>query len=222
MAITTRKVGWVLDADIEACFDRIEHCKLLAVLGRRIADRRLLRLIEHTLVAGVVDEGKLERELVGRDSGCPDFVYPSRSQSTRCPGCAVHGDHHAQGRLGVGCGHRSVLRPDRALQAAGRVGPSHRRPSATASDRAHARGRCGGRGKVGTGVGWQGQWVSRLRLSVPVAVNTMPWMRCSWRSPRARSAGCWMRTSKRASTGSSIASCWPCWAVASPTVGYCV
>ncbi|MBD8528345.1 group II intron reverse transcriptase/maturase, partial [Pseudomarimonas arenosa] len=57
MAITTRKVGWVLDADIEACFDRIEHLKLLAVLGRRIADQRVLRIIEHTLKAGVMDGG---------------------------------------------------------------------------------------------------------------------------------------------------------------------
>lgn len=57
MAITTRKVGWVLDADIEACFDRIEHHKLLAVLGRRIADRRVLRVIERTLKAGVMDGG---------------------------------------------------------------------------------------------------------------------------------------------------------------------
>jgi len=57
MAITTRKVGHVLDADIEACFDRIEHAKLLAVLKRRIADRRVLRLIEQMLVAGVIDAG---------------------------------------------------------------------------------------------------------------------------------------------------------------------
>lgn len=69
MAITTRKVSWVLDADIEACFDRIEHHKLLAVLGRRIADRRLLRLIEQTLAAGVVDDGKWQPNRVGVPQG---------------------------------------------------------------------------------------------------------------------------------------------------------
>jgi group II intron reverse transcriptase/maturase len=69
MAITTRKVGWVLDADIEACFDRIEHHKLLAVLGRRIADRRVLRLIEQMLVAGVVDDGTWQPSTVGVPQG---------------------------------------------------------------------------------------------------------------------------------------------------------
>jgi RNA-directed DNA polymerase len=69
MAITTRKVGWVLDADIEACFDRIEHPKLLAVLGRRLADRRVLHLIEQMLVAGVVDAGTWQPSTVGIPQG---------------------------------------------------------------------------------------------------------------------------------------------------------
>ena len=80
MAITTRKVGWVLDADIEACLvcpskqafklvDRIGHDKLLAVLKRRIADRRVLRLIEQTLKAGVMDGGKWQANTEGVPQG---------------------------------------------------------------------------------------------------------------------------------------------------------
>jgi RNA-directed DNA polymerase len=69
MAITTRKVSWVLDADIEACFDRIQHDKLLAVLKRRIADRRVLRLIEQTLKAGVMDDGKWQASTEGVPQG---------------------------------------------------------------------------------------------------------------------------------------------------------
>ena len=69
MAVTTRKVRWVLDADIEACFDRIEHSKLLAVLGRRITDRRVLRLIEQTLKAGVMDGGKWQANTEGVPQG---------------------------------------------------------------------------------------------------------------------------------------------------------
>jgi RNA-directed DNA polymerase len=69
MAITKRKVSWVLDADIEACFDRIQHDKLLAVLKRRIADRRVLRLIEQTLKAGVMDDGKWQASTEGVPQG---------------------------------------------------------------------------------------------------------------------------------------------------------
>ncbi|MGB5018146.1 MAG: group II intron reverse transcriptase/maturase [Candidatus Moraniibacteriota bacterium] len=69
MAVKTQSVNWVLDADIEACFDRIEHSKLLAVLGRRISDRRVLHLIERTLKAGVVDDGKWQVSCVGVPQG---------------------------------------------------------------------------------------------------------------------------------------------------------
>ena len=69
MAIKTRKVSWVLDADIEACFNRIQHDKLLAVLKRRIADRRVLRLIEQTLKAGVMDDGKWQASTAGVPQG---------------------------------------------------------------------------------------------------------------------------------------------------------
>jgi group II intron reverse transcriptase/maturase len=69
MAIATRKVSFVLDADIQACFDRIEHAKLLAVLGMRIADRRVLRLIEQMLTAGVEDAGTWQASTVGVPQG---------------------------------------------------------------------------------------------------------------------------------------------------------
>lgn len=69
MAVTTRKVSWILDADIEACFDRIEHEKLLKVLTQRIADQRVLGLIEQTLKAGVVDEGRWQPNAAGVPQG---------------------------------------------------------------------------------------------------------------------------------------------------------
>jgi group II intron reverse transcriptase/maturase len=69
MAVTTQKVSWLLDADIEACFDRIEHSKLMAVLRERIADRRVLRLIEGTLKAGVLDDGTWHASTIGVPQG---------------------------------------------------------------------------------------------------------------------------------------------------------
>jgi RNA-directed DNA polymerase len=69
MAITTQKVSHVLDADIEAYFDRIPHDKLLAVLKLRVTDPRVLRLIEQMLKAGVMDAGVWQATTMGVPQG---------------------------------------------------------------------------------------------------------------------------------------------------------
>jgi RNA-directed DNA polymerase len=56
--IATRKVNFILDADIRAFFDTVSHQQLLELLGRRVADPRMLRLIERLLEAGVMIEGR--------------------------------------------------------------------------------------------------------------------------------------------------------------------
>ncbi len=45
----TRKVNWVLDVDIRNFFDSVDHGWLLRMLAHRIADPRILRLIERWL-----------------------------------------------------------------------------------------------------------------------------------------------------------------------------
>lgn len=60
VAIETRKVGWVYDMDIKNYFNTIEHEKLMEFIGHRIGDKRLLRLIQKWLKAGVLEDGKLE------------------------------------------------------------------------------------------------------------------------------------------------------------------
>ena len=57
VAITSRKVNWILDADIEGFFDAIDHEWLVKFLEHRIGDRRILRLIMKWLKAGVIDDG---------------------------------------------------------------------------------------------------------------------------------------------------------------------
>ncbi|MGH9448094.1 MAG: reverse transcriptase domain-containing protein, partial [Terriglobia bacterium] len=47
MGIQTRKVNWILDADIRGFFDNIDHLWLMKFLEHRIADRRLLRVTVH-------------------------------------------------------------------------------------------------------------------------------------------------------------------------------
>jgi len=69
MAITTRKVSWVLDADIAGFFDAIDHSWLQRFLRHRIADQGVLRLIEQMLTAGVLDEGQWQATQKGVPQG---------------------------------------------------------------------------------------------------------------------------------------------------------
>jgi group II intron reverse transcriptase/maturase len=69
VAIEKKKISWVLDADIQGFFDSISHEWMLRFLERRIADRRVLRLIRKWLKAGVSEEGEWTRSNVGTPQG---------------------------------------------------------------------------------------------------------------------------------------------------------
>jgi group II intron reverse transcriptase/maturase len=56
--IHRRKVNWVLDADIRNFFDTLDHGWLVKFLEHRIADRRVVRLIQKWLKAGVLEDGR--------------------------------------------------------------------------------------------------------------------------------------------------------------------
>ena len=56
--LLTRKVNWVLDADIRGFFDAIDHGWLVKFVEHRIADRRVVRLIQKWLNAGVLEDGE--------------------------------------------------------------------------------------------------------------------------------------------------------------------
>jgi RNA-directed DNA polymerase len=53
-----KRVKWVLDADIQSFFDTLSHEWLVKFLEHRIADRRVIRLIQKWLNAGVLEDGK--------------------------------------------------------------------------------------------------------------------------------------------------------------------
>lgn len=55
--IMRRKVNWILDADIRSFFDTVSHEWLIRFVERRVADRRIIRLIRKWLRAGVLEDG---------------------------------------------------------------------------------------------------------------------------------------------------------------------
>ena len=59
--------NWIIDADIQGCFDNFDHTRMLEFLRKRITDRSLLRLIQNWLEAGIVD-GK---EVFSSERGTP-------------------------------------------------------------------------------------------------------------------------------------------------------
>ena len=69
VGIRQKKISWILDADIRGYFDAIDHSWMMKLLEHRIADRRVLRLIQKWLKAGVVEEGKWTESTVGSPQG---------------------------------------------------------------------------------------------------------------------------------------------------------
>jgi RNA-directed DNA polymerase len=67
--LLTRKVNWVLDLDIRNFFDGLSHEWLVKFIEHRVADRRVVRLIQKWLNAGVLEDGKRIRAEEGTPQG---------------------------------------------------------------------------------------------------------------------------------------------------------
>jgi group II intron reverse transcriptase/maturase len=68
-AICSKKVNWIVDADLRSFFDTVDHEWLIRFLEHRIGDRRLIRLIRRWLKAGVMDAGVMTATTVGTPQG---------------------------------------------------------------------------------------------------------------------------------------------------------
>jgi group II intron reverse transcriptase/maturase len=62
---------WVVDVDLEAFFDRVNHDVLMGKLAKRIADRRVLGLIRRYLEAGIMASGVVVERYEGTPQGGP-------------------------------------------------------------------------------------------------------------------------------------------------------
>jgi retron-type reverse transcriptase len=61
--------NWVMEGDIEGCFDTIDHPKRLQILARTIADGRFLKLIGKFLKAGYLEFRQVHYSLTGTPQG---------------------------------------------------------------------------------------------------------------------------------------------------------
>jgi len=62
---------WVVDIDLEKCFDRINHDILMGRIAKRISDKRILLLIRRYLQAGIMVHGIVQERYEGTPQGGP-------------------------------------------------------------------------------------------------------------------------------------------------------
>jgi group II intron reverse transcriptase/maturase len=69
VAITSKRVNWIVDADVEGFFDTLDHAWLIKFLEHRIGDQRILRLIRKWLQAGISEAGTWSETTAGSPQG---------------------------------------------------------------------------------------------------------------------------------------------------------
>src|SRR5436190_8215382 len=68
-ALLKKKVNYILDADIRGFFDNLDKGWMIKFVEHRVADPRILRLIQKWLNAGVMEEGKWSETKTGSPQG---------------------------------------------------------------------------------------------------------------------------------------------------------
>lgn len=95
VGIMRKRVNWVLDADIRDCFGTIDHGWMMKFVEHRIADRRMHRLIQKWLKAGVSEAGTWTATERGTPQGAVASPLDSRSRNAHSASASVsvHGVH---------------------------------------------------------------------------------------------------------------------------------
>lgn len=62
---------WVIELDLEKFFDKVNHDKLMGLLAKRVADKRILKLIRSYLNSGIMEGGVVSPRTEGTPQGSP-------------------------------------------------------------------------------------------------------------------------------------------------------
>jgi RNA-directed DNA polymerase len=74
VGIGSRKVNWILDADIRSFFDEVSQEWLIRFVEHRIGDKRIIRLIQKWLKAGILEDGVVA--VSGKGTGQGSVISP--------------------------------------------------------------------------------------------------------------------------------------------------
>ena len=99
VGISSRKVNFILDADIRSFFTEVSQEWVVRFLEHRIGDRRIIRLVQKWLRAGILEDGVVTIEEKGTGQGSND------SSNTWC-----RKTFERQGEITPPCGEPSVVR----------------------------------------------------------------------------------------------------------------
>ena len=69
IGISRKRVNFVLDADIRKYFDTISHEWMVKFIEHRVGDKRVVRLIQRWLKAGVLEDEEIRRQDEGTPQG---------------------------------------------------------------------------------------------------------------------------------------------------------
>jgi len=87
--LATNSYEWVVEADIKACFDELDHSAILGRVRERIADKRVMALIKAFLKAGILTElGDLQATVTGTPQG-GILAAPMQSRTSSSSACSV-------------------------------------------------------------------------------------------------------------------------------------
>src|SRR6266852_4944497 len=90
--IQWKRVNWVLDADIRGFFDNMNHEWTMKFVEHRVADHRILRLIQKWLKAGVSEDGQWSETKVGTPQGAVVTPLTQKVTSSLSGGCGFGGN----------------------------------------------------------------------------------------------------------------------------------